>query len=219
MGMFVLESFGLNSPAEGPAEVTGECSSDDRIDLGISLIDLIALTATGTTNYAGVDEAAQTTDSWVAHLQTTLFSGWTNVAYKIQDSADGAAWADLAGGTFSVVTGPFEQRLEGTGTVRRHVRAVATPTGASGSITSNMSFARRSAAYGSAGTHRHLCGLYGRAATSTFEYGPEGSAAGALKQSGECRLQDLEISFPVDDDASFSGTLVIDGAITDGVWP
>jgi hypothetical protein len=148
------------------------------------------------------------------------YSGFTNAIIKVMDSADNAAFADVTGATFTTVTGVTEQRLEGAinAVVRQYVRVTVTTTG-SGSISFAVAFARRGPTYGSAATHRHICGLLGRAATSTFEIGFEGSAAGANKKSGECRLQSLEITYPVDGDTTFSGELVIDGAVTEGVWP
>jgi hypothetical protein len=47
---------------------------------------------------------------WVAHLHVMAFTG-TSVTVKIQDSADGSAWADLAGGGFVAATAIGAQRL------------------------------------------------------------------------------------------------------------
>lgn len=223
LGKFQLSSYGINAGTEGPTEISAELSSDDRQDLGISLKDdLVAETATGATvNNGGVDETAQTAEGWVAHLHVKAYSGYTSVTVKLQDSADGVAWADLANATFNALTGVGEARAEAaspTSVVRRHVRSVITTVG-SGSVNYAVAFARRGAVYGAAATHRHICGLLGRAATSTWEVGFEGSATGANKKSGECRLQSLEITYPVDGDTTFSGELVIDGQITEGTWP
>jgi hypothetical protein len=222
MGKFQLTNYGINAGTEAPTEITADLASDDQQDLGVSLNDdLTAITFTGTTNGTTVDESASTSFGWAAHLHVKTYSGFTNLIVKIQDSADGAAWADLSGATFATLTGVGEQRLEAatsTAVVRQFVRAVLTTTGA-GSFNAAVVLARRGYTYGAPSTHRHLCGLLGRAATSTFEIGFEGSTAGANKKSGECRLMSLQITYPVDSDTTFSAELVIDGAVTDGVWP
>lgn len=221
MGKFQLTSYNITAGTEAPTEVSADLASDDQQDLGVSLSDdLVPVTFTGATNLTSVDETAQTTLGWVAHLHVKAYSGFTNAIIKIQDSADNSAFADVSGATFTTVTGVGEQRLEGaiTATVRQYVRAVVTTTG-TGSISFNVSFARRGYTYGAAATHRHIVGLLGKVLTSSFELGYEGAAAGANKMTGESRLQSLEITYPVDGDVEFTGELVVDGAITQTVWP
>jgi hypothetical protein len=67
---------------------------------------------------------------WAAYLHVFAFTG-TSVTVKIQDSADGATWADLAGASFAAVAVKSAQRLaagSSTATVRRYVRAVSSGT-------------------------------------------------------------------------------------------
>lgn len=70
---------------------------------------------------------------WSAFLHVTAFTG-TSITIKIQDSADNATFADLAGATFTAVTaaGQVGQRIGtasgSTATVRRYVRFVSTGT-------------------------------------------------------------------------------------------
>ena len=56
------------------------------------------------------------------------------------------------------------------------------------------------------------------AVTVEWEYGPMGSAAGAVKYSGECVLDTLDISDPVADLISFTCTLQISGDVTKGTY-
>lgn len=56
------------------------------------------------------------------------------------------------------------------------------------------------------------------AVTLGWEFGPVGNANGAVKYSGECILQDLEISEPVADLITFSATLQISGDVTKGTF-
>jgi hypothetical protein len=221
MGKFQLTNYNIAAGTEAPVEISADLGSDDIQDTGVSLRDdLTPETAASTTvNNTSVDETAATSLGWVAHLHIKAYTGYTNVTVKVQDSADNAAFADITGATFALATGVGEQRLEGavTATVRQYVRSVITTVG-SGSVNYNVSFARRGFVSPVAATHRHITGLLGRAATSTFEYGPEGSAVGALKISGESRLQSLEITYPVDGDVEWSGELVVDGALSESTW-
>ncbi len=54
--------------------------------------------------------------------------------------------------------------------------------------------------------------------TLGFEYGPEGNASGKVKYSGECILQDYNVSSPVADLVTFTATLQISGTVTKGTF-
>lgn len=60
----------------------------------------------------------------------------------------------------------------------------------------------------------HFSGIIGHANTQTFEFGPEGGAAGKVRYTGECRVQSYEVPPSVGEPVSFSATLRTDGAIT-----
>lgn len=88
-------------------------------------------TDTGATNGASFDFAAATAFGAQFFLHVTAFTG-TDVTIKIQDSADDAAFADLAAGAFtSVTTGPQSQRIQTArdATVRRYLRVATATTG------------------------------------------------------------------------------------------
>lgn len=68
------------------------------------------------------------------------------------------------------------------------------------------------------GTATVLDGLLGISTTLGWEYGPEGSATGDVKYSGECVLQSLDYSSPVADLTTFTATLQISGAVTKGAY-
>jgi len=82
------------------------------------------------TNGTGVDFTdVSTAFGWQAFLHVFAFTG-TSVTVTLQDSADAAAWANLAGGAFTAAAGVTSERLEGgrTATVRRHLRAITSGT-------------------------------------------------------------------------------------------
>lgn len=209
--------YGIESQMEGVVGVSGDFEFEDRVDLGVSLHDLTAeTTGDDTIEYASVDEAEASADGGVGHLHVTAFSGFTSATVKIQDSADDAAWADLI--TFTAATGVTFQRATVSGAVDRYVRAVVTTVGASGSVTFQVSFGRYGFAYGTAGTYRHFCGLVAKAATSSFEYGPEGGTGGDRKLSGECRLSSLETSVPLEGIIEFTAELMTDSTVSEGTF-
>jgi hypothetical protein len=83
---------------------------------------------TTATNGTGVDHVTVSTVFGLqAYLHVFSFTG-TSVTIKIQDSADNAAFADVAGASFAVVAVPGAQRLAVAGTVRRYLRVATTGT-------------------------------------------------------------------------------------------
>jgi hypothetical protein len=59
-----------------------------------------------------------------------------------------------------------------------------------------------------------LNGIRVATATSTFEYGPAGSASGALKITGECWCTDYSIDASVSDRVPISASFLVDGTPT-----
>lgn len=87
-------------------------------------------TDTTPTNGASIDHTdASTAFGWQAFLHVFAFTG-TSVTVTLQDSADDAAFANLAGGAFTAASGVTSERLEGgrTATVRRYLRAITSGT-------------------------------------------------------------------------------------------
>jgi hypothetical protein len=78
-----------------------------------------------------IDNGAASTGGWSAYMQTIDVNA--SLIVKVQDSADNAVWADVAGGTFATVTANTRaaQRLtSATGaTLRRYTRSLWTGTG------------------------------------------------------------------------------------------
>lgn len=133
-----LGSHQLQSSVSDAVRWTVEAPADEMVDLGRSLHDLAAETATG--NGTAVDDTAGTTNGGVGCLHVTAYSGFTNVVFKIQHSTDNSVWADLI--TFTTVTAITSQRTAVTGTVNRYLRVIRTVTG-TGSATFVAAFARR----------------------------------------------------------------------------
>ena len=86
-------------------------------------------TDTVATNGSSFDGGAATAFGAQFWLHLFAFTG-TSVTIKIQDSADGAAWLDLAGATFGALSAVTALRIQLglTDTVRRYMRVVTTGT-------------------------------------------------------------------------------------------
>lgn len=137
-----VENYSLETPIADVVAASVDITSDDGIDNGIALSGLAAVTATG--NGASQDNGASSANGGVATLHVTANAHNDTSVYKVQHSADDAAWADLA--TFTTVaatTKTSERILVAAGTtVNRYLRVQRTLNG-SGSITFLSAFARR----------------------------------------------------------------------------
>ncbi|AVX21595.1 hypothetical protein SAMN02745885_01656 [Carboxydocella sporoproducens DSM 16521] len=134
-------SYEVESPVDDVVSVTAEAQSSKGLDNIVSLHQLATRTSTGSGGQ--VDNSAASSNGGVAYLQVTAVSGVSpSATIKIQHSADGITWADLA--TFAVVTASNNaQRVVVTGTVNRYLRATWTISGTSPSFTFNVAFARK----------------------------------------------------------------------------
>lgn len=121
-GMF---TFGVQALANGYGIEWGQ-----QLTAGIR-------TDTAATNGASIDTTASASFGGQAYLQAFSFTG-TDVTVKIQDSADNATFADVAGFAFTQITGstPLAERiaLGNTATLRRYLRAVTVTTGGFSSL-------------------------------------------------------------------------------------
>lgn len=95
-------------------------------------------TDTAATLGAGMDTAASLAFGGQAYLQVASFTG-TDATVKLQDSADNVTFADVAGFSFTQITGgaPLAERIaiSNTSTLRRYLRATTVTTGGFSSLT------------------------------------------------------------------------------------
>lgn len=68
------------------------------------------------------------------------------------------------------------------------------------------------------GPNAVLNSLRTASSTASFEYGPEGSASGKAKFSGECWLEEYTVDSTVSDKVSFSASFKVDGTVTSGTY-
>jgi hypothetical protein len=137
-------AVGESSPIGGAVLLNVGYQGDGTVGWGQCLHAVT--TDSGTTTGATKNDGAATSSGWLAHLHVTAVTGSpTSWTVKLQDSADGTTWADLAGGAFTATTVPAAQRLaSATGaTLRQYVRYVATVVGGTTpTITFGLAYAR-----------------------------------------------------------------------------
>jgi len=135
--------YSVSSPVGDVVSVSYDAQADGGIDHGVSLASLASISST--TNGASVDNSASTANGGLAQLHVTANSRSANATIKVQHSTDNSTFVDLASFTVVATTVKTSERVAvaaGT-TVNRYLRALNTLTAGTGSITYQVSFARR----------------------------------------------------------------------------
>jgi hypothetical protein len=133
-----------SAPIGGAVVVSAAFGGDGAVGFGWCLHPMG--TDTGTTSGATRNDAAATAAGWQAHLHVSAIAGApTSWTVKLQDSADGTTWADVAGGAFTPTNVPAAQRLVSAAgaALRQYVRYVSTVVGGTApTITFGLAYAR-----------------------------------------------------------------------------
>lgn len=114
----------------GLSAVTQAQANGFGLEWGLQLTPGQRTDASATTPGTGFDQTVVSTAFGLqAQLQVFAFTG-TSVTVKIQDSADNATFADVAGLTFTAATARTSERIAtgATATIRRYLRVVTTGT-------------------------------------------------------------------------------------------
>ena len=136
-------SYEVSTPVGDVVAVSYSAQADGGADQGVSLAALtsVSATTTGTAN----DNGASSANGGMAQVHVTVNTRSTTSVIKIAHSSDNSTFADLV--TFTTVgigATTSERSLVAAGTtVNRYLRAVNTLAAGSGSITYQVSFARR----------------------------------------------------------------------------
>lgn len=112
--------------------VDWQASAGTGAEWGVQLTNGVRTDTTATSPATGADRTAtyaSTAFGLSAYLHVFAFTG-TSVTITIQDSADNATFATVAGAVFTVVTTPTSERITigTTATVRRYLRVITTGT-------------------------------------------------------------------------------------------
>lgn len=135
-----LTSHGINAQVAEAVGFSVESPADETVDLGVSLHDETAETATA--DGTGVDNLASSASGGVGALHVTAASGTSpTLDAKIQHSTDDITYVDLI--TFAQATAATSERQAVSGTVNRYLRASWAIAGTTPSFTFVAAFARR----------------------------------------------------------------------------
>jgi len=136
-----MTSYEISSPVADVVAISAEVQADGGLYSGVALTGLTAVSSTGTS--ASVDNTTATSNGALANLHVTDNTRDGATTIKVQDSADGLAWADLITFTSVSASATVGESITSTGTVNRYLRAEHTLAGSSGSVTFHVSVARR----------------------------------------------------------------------------
>jgi hypothetical protein len=137
-------SYEVSSPVGDVVSVSAEMQSTGGLDTGVSLHALGAISASETTS-ASVNNLAASALGGVGHLHVIANTRNGLTTIKIQHSSDNATWSDLITFTDVAISTLNTQRSTSVSTnaVLQYTRVLSTLAGATGTISYNVSFARR----------------------------------------------------------------------------
>lgn len=133
-------TYAVNAQLENAVEYSLSLGAATAPALGISLVDLAAVSTTS--NTTSRDNTASTANGFVAHLHITAISGTSTptLTAVVQHSTNNSTWTTL--GSFTAATAVGSQVITGTGTVNRYVRVAWTVSGTTPSFTAQVSLGR-----------------------------------------------------------------------------
>jgi hypothetical protein len=135
-------SLNVSSPLSDVVSVSGDLQAEGGWRNGVVLSPKDAITATGSLGTVNIAAATQYGAS--GHLHVVQNTRGAASTFVVQHSSDGNVWVDLL--TFdSVPAGAVSGQRKSTAgnvTVNRYLRVLATPGGATGSITVRVAVAR-----------------------------------------------------------------------------
>jgi hypothetical protein len=133
-------SYEISSPVSDVVSANLEVQATDGVNTGVLLAVRETITASG--EGSAVDQNASSSDGAIGYLHVTSNTMDGATTFKVQDSTDGVAFADLITFTNLSASATGGQKVAVTGTVDRYVRALHDPGASSGSVTYTLSFAR-----------------------------------------------------------------------------
>jgi len=137
-----ITSYEVSSPVGDVISISAEVQADGGLLHGVDLTGLVN-TGSSSASTPGINNGASTANGALFNLHLTAndYDGSTSV--KVQHSSDDLTYADLV--TFTSVSASTTggESITSTGTVNQYLRTLSTLAGSSGSVTYNVSAARR----------------------------------------------------------------------------
>jgi hypothetical protein len=136
-----LTSYEISSPVGDVVAISAEVQADGGLFHGVALT---GLQVTGSSaSVAPVDNTTGTSNGVLANLHVVENNHDGNTTVKVKHSVDDVTYTDLVTFTAVSASATAGETITTTGTVNRYLAADATLAGSSGSVTYQLSVARR----------------------------------------------------------------------------
>jgi hypothetical protein len=137
-----MTSYEVSSPVGDVISISAEVQADGGLLHGVALTGLVN-TGSASATTTGINNGSSTANGALFNLHVTANSRDGAATLKVQHSSDNVSYVDLV--TFTTVSASVTagESITSTGTVNQYLRTLSTLAGSSGSVTYNISAARR----------------------------------------------------------------------------
>lgn len=137
-----LTSYEVSSPVGDVIAISAEVQADGGLLHGVALTGLVS-TGSASATTTGINNGASTGNGGLFNLHVTANTRDGSATIKVQHSSDDVTYADLVTFTGVSASATGGESITSTGTVNQYLRTLSTLAGASGSVTYQVSAARR----------------------------------------------------------------------------
>jgi hypothetical protein len=137
-----MTSYEVSSPVGDVISISAEVQADGGLLHGVALTGLVN-TGSASATTTGINNGSSTLNGALFNLHVVVNGRDGAATVKVQHSNDDVTYADLV--TFTSVSASVTggESITSTGTVNEYLRTLSTLAGSSGSVTYNVSAARR----------------------------------------------------------------------------
>ena len=137
-----MTSYEISSPVGDVIAISAEVQADGGLLNGVALTALIS-TGSASATTTGINNGGPTGNGSLCNLHVTENDRDGSATIKVQHSSDDVTYADLITFTGVSASATGGESITSTGTVNQYLRTLSTLAGASGSVTYQVSAARR----------------------------------------------------------------------------
>ncbi len=137
-----LTSYEVSSPVGDVIAISAEVQADGGLLHGVALTGLVS-TGSASATTTGINNGTSTANGGLYNLHVTANTRDGSTTITVQHSSDDVTYADLVTFTSVSASATGGESITSTGTVNQYLRTLSTLAGASGSVTYQVSAARR----------------------------------------------------------------------------
>jgi len=137
-----MTSYEVSSPVGDVISISAEVQADGGLLHGVALTGLVN-TGSASATTAEINNGSSTLNGALFNLHVTVNDRDGAATVKVQHSSDDVTYADLVTFTSVSASATGGESITSTGTVNEYLRTLSTLAGSSGSVTYNVSAARR----------------------------------------------------------------------------